>query len=84
MADLFIMKAPSMTVAYEETISDVESRMYAKPYEVEEYLNNNPKKPYLLCEYMHDMGNSMGGLGTYMKLIDKYEMYHGGFIWDFH
>lgn len=32
---------------YEETISDVESRMYAKPYEVEEYLNNNPKKPYL-------------------------------------
>ena len=68
---------------YEETISDVESRMYAKPYEVEEYLNNNPKKPYLLCEYMHDMGNSMGGLGTYMKLIDKYEMYHGGFIWDF-
>ena len=68
---------------YEETISDVESRMYAKPYEVEEYLNNNPKKPYILCEYMHDMGNSMGGFGTYMKLIDKYEMYHGGFIWDF-
>lgn len=69
--------------AYEDTISDVESRMYAKPYEVEEYLDNNPKKPYLLCEYMHDMGNSMGGLGTYMKLIDKYEMYQGGFIWDF-
>ena len=57
--------------------------MYAKPKEVEEYLNNNPKKPYLLCEFMHDMGNSMGGLGSYMKLIDQYEMYHGGFIWDF-
>ena len=69
--------------AYEDTISDVESRMYAKPKEVEEYLNNNPKKPYLLCEFMHDMGNSMGGLGSYMKLIDQYEMYHGGFIWDF-
>lgn len=69
--------------AYEDTISDVESRMYAKPEEVEEYLDNSPKKPYLLCEYMHDMGNSMGGLGNYMKLIDKYEMYHGGFIWDF-
>ena len=25
----------------------------------------------------------MGGLGTYMHLIDKYDMYHGGFIWDF-
>lgn len=69
--------------AYEDTISDVESRMYAKPAEIEEYLNNNPKKPYLLCEFMHDMGNSMGGLGSYMKLIDKYDMYQGGFIWDF-
>lgn len=69
--------------AYEDTISDIETRMYAKPKEVEEYLNNNPKKPYILCEFMHDMGNSMGGLGSYMKLIDKYDMYHGGFIWDF-
>ena len=69
--------------AYEDTISDVESRMYAKPYEIEEYLSNNPKKPYLLCEYMHDMGNSLGGLDSYMKLIDKYDMYQGGFIWDF-
>ncbi len=71
------------TREYEDTISDVESRMYAKPYEIEEYLSNTPKKPYLLCEYMHDMGNSMGGLGSYMKLIDKYEMYQGGYIWDF-
>ena len=69
--------------AYENTISDVESRMYAKPYEIEEYLSNNPKKPHILCEFMHDMGNSIGGLGTYMKLLDKYEMYQGGFIWDF-
>ena len=69
--------------AYEDTISDFETRMYAKPEDVEEYLNNSPKKPYILCEFMHDMGNSMGGLGSYMKLIDKYDMYHGGFIWDF-
>ena len=69
--------------AYEDTISDMESRMYAKPWEIEEYLSDNPKKPYILCEFMHDMGNSMGGLGTYMDLIDKYEMYQGGFIWDF-
>ena len=69
--------------AYEDTISDFETRMYAKPEDVEEYLNNSPKKTYILCEFMHDMGNSMGGLGSYMKLIDKYDMYHGGFIWDF-
>lgn len=69
--------------AYEDTISDMETRMYAKPEDVEKYLSNNPKKPYILCEFMHDMGNSMGGLGDYMKFIDKYEMYQGGFIWDF-
>ena len=69
--------------AYEDTISDVESRMYATPADVENYLQNSAKKPYLLCEFMHDMGNSMGGLGSYMELLDKYEMYQGGFIWDF-
>lgn len=69
--------------AYEDTISDIESRMYAKTADVEEYLINSAKKPYILCEFMHDMGNSMGGLGPYMELIDKYEMYQGGFIWDF-
>ncbi len=68
--------------AYEDTISDVESHMYASPEAVEAYLRNDPKKPYLLCEFMHDMGNSMGGLGSYMKLLDQYRMYHGGFIWD--
>ena len=56
----------------------MQSRMRSK-----NILDNDPKKPYLLCEFMHDMGNSMGGLGTYMHLIDKYDMYHGGFIWDF-
>lgn len=69
--------------AYEDVISDIESRMYTKPQLVVEYLENNPKKPFILCEYMHDMGNSMGGLGSYMKLIDQYESYQGGFIWDF-
>lgn len=32
---------------------------------------------------MHDMGNSNGGMGSYIKLIDKYSQYMGGFIWDF-
>lgn len=69
--------------AYEDSISDVESRMYARPEEIREYLENNPKKPYLLCEYMHDMGNSLGGMNSYIKLLDEFEMYQGGFIWDF-
>lgn len=64
-------------------ISDMESRMYATPQAIEEYLQNDPPKPFLLCEFMHDMGNSCGGFGSYMKLLDQYEMYQGGFIWDF-
>lgn len=66
-----------------DEISDIESRMYAKPNEIEEYLKNNPKKPYISCEYMHAMGNSCGGMKLYTDLEDKYDMYQGGFIWDY-
>ncbi|MCL2865121.1 MAG: beta-galactosidase [Lachnospiraceae bacterium] len=69
--------------AFEDSISDLKSRMYATPQEIVDYLENDPQKPYILCEYMHDMGNSMGGLNTYMALLDQYEMYQGGYIWDF-
>lgn len=68
---------------YEEEISDVESRMYAYPKDIIEYLENSPKKPFILCEYMHDMGNSMGGMKDYIDLLDRFPMYQGGFIWDY-
>ena len=64
-------------------ITDMESRMYAKPQEVEEYLRLGKKRPYISCEYMHAMGNSLGGLHFYTDLEDKYEAYQGGFIWDY-
>lgn len=64
-------------------ISDIESRMYAKAADIEEYLNTNPEKPYISCEYMHAMGNSCGGMMKYTELEDKYEMYQGVFIWDY-
>lgn len=67
---------------YDQT-SDMESRMYAKPADIEEYLNDNPQKPYISCEYMHAMGNSVGGMYKYTELENKYPMYQGGFIWDF-
>ena len=69
--------------AYVDSISDMESHMYSPPEKVEEYLKNNPQKPFILCEYMHDMGNSLGGMKSYMDLLERYEMYQGGFIWDF-
>jgi len=64
-------------------ITDMESRMYAKPCDVEEYLKQNTGKPYISCEYMHAMGNSLGGMKFYTDLEDKYEAYQGGFIWDY-
>ena len=57
--------------------------MYAPPWEVKKYLDEIGKKPFVLCEYMHDMGNSLGGMKSYMDLLDQYEKYQGGFIWDF-
>ncbi|MGM9892594.1 glycoside hydrolase family 2 TIM barrel-domain containing protein [Limosilactobacillus sp.] len=71
------------TKDYRDQISDVESWMYLPPKQVEEYLQNNPDKPFMECEYMHDMGNSDGGMGSYIELLDKYPQYFGGFIWDF-
>lgn len=68
---------------YKETISEIESRMYAYPKDIREYLEKDGSKPFIVCEYMHDMGNSMGGMKSYMDLIDEYPSYQGGFIWDF-
>ncbi|WP_088052679.1 glycoside hydrolase family 2 TIM barrel-domain containing protein [Virgibacillus dakarensis] len=67
---------------YNET-SDMESRMYAKPADIEKYLQEDPAKPYISCEYMHAMGNSLGGMRKYTDLEQKYPMYQGGFIWDY-
>ena len=66
-----------------EAITDMESRMYAKPAEIAEYLESDPKKPYISCEYMHAMGNSCGGMKLYTDLEDRYQKYQGGFIWDY-
>ncbi|WP_394526768.1 glycoside hydrolase family 2 TIM barrel-domain containing protein [Lacrimispora sp. JR3] len=91
MAEFFRNRDPSRLVHYEgvfhnrdyDQISDMESRMYAKVHEIEEYLTNSPEKPFILCEYMHAMGNSLGGMDKYTQLEDRYDMYQGGFIWDY-
>lgn len=91
MSEFFRKVDPSRVVHYEGVWSDrdfsgstdIESRMYAKPWDIEEYLNNEPPKPFISCEYSHAMGNSNGGLNEYIELLDKYPMYQGGFIWDY-
>lgn len=91
MADYFRAADPSRLVHYEGVFhnrefndaSDVESRMYATPWAIREYLENDPEKPFIVCEYMHDMGNSLGGMESYIRLGEEYPMYQGGFIWDY-
>ena len=65
-----------------DDVTDIESRMYAHADEIEEYLKSDPKKPYISCEYMHAMGNSVGNMDEYTAL-ERYPQYQGGFIWDF-
>lgn len=91
MSEYYRKKDPSRLTHYEGIVhdrrfnesSDIESRMYEKVKDIEEYLNNNPQKPFINCEYMHAMGNSCGALHKYTELEDKYELYQGGFIWDY-
>ena len=91
MAEFFRREDPSRLVHYEgvfhcrefDSISDVESRMYAPPEDVRAYLESHPKKPFILCEYMHDMGNSLGGMESYIRLGEEFPQYQGGFIWDY-
>ena len=91
MSNFFHEKDPGRLVHYEgvfhnrefDAISDMESRMYAKPWEIREYLESKPAKPFILCEYMHDMGNSLGGMESYIRLAEEFPQYQGGFIWDY-
>ncbi len=62
--------------------SDMESRMYPAVTEIEAWLEKNPDKPLLCCEYSHAMGNSCGALHKYTELADREMRYQGGFLWD--
>ncbi|MDQ0090160.1 beta-galactosidase [Paenibacillus anaericanus] len=90
MYDFLKQEDPTRLVHYEgqfhyresSVASDIESTMYVKPVDVEKYALNDPKKPYIICEYSHAMGNSCGGLHLYWELFEKYDILQGAFIWD--
>ena len=66
-----------------EEISDMESQMYTDPRDIRAYLESHPAKPIIQCEYMHDMGNSLGGMESYIRLTEEFPQCQGGFIWDY-
>ena len=63
--------------------TDVLSRMYTPARDIVPYLEANPGKPFMLCEYAHAMGNSFGGVDEYLDLAYREPRFQGGFIWDF-
>ena len=69
--------------AWKRDYSEIKCPMYSHPWDCENYVKNNPKKPFILCEYAHAMGNSTGNFEKYWDLARKYPSFQGGFIWDF-
>ncbi|WP_396600890.1 glycoside hydrolase family 2 TIM barrel-domain containing protein [Algibacter sp. R77976] len=65
---------------YENT--DIQAPMYDRIPQLIKYAENNPKRPLILCEYSHAMGNSLGNFKDYWDVIRKYDVLQGGFIWD--
>ncbi|ALJ05679.1 beta-galactosidase [Pseudalgibacter alginicilyticus] len=62
--------------------TDIVAPMYAGIEKLEEYAQNHNDRPYILCEYAHAMGNSVGNLKEYWDTMKKYPVLQGGFIWD--
>jgi beta-galactosidase/beta-glucuronidase len=63
--------------------SDLACPMYPAVNRIIDYaLNENYRRPFIMCEYAHAMGNSVGNLKEYWEAIEKYHGLQGGFIWD--
>ena len=71
---------------YDETYDysnlDVYSRMYRALSEIQEYLDKDGSKPFLLVEYCHSMGNGPGDFEDYFQMIQDNDKMCGGFVWE--
>jgi beta-galactosidase len=64
--------------------SDIINPQYSSPKSMAAYIMTypNPPRPYILSEYAHAMGNSMGNFKDYWDLFRAHKNFQGGFIWD--
>uniref|UniRef100_UPI0040575F84 glycoside hydrolase family 2 TIM barrel-domain containing protein n=1 Tax=Agathobacter sp. TaxID=2021311 RepID=UPI0040575F84 len=67
---------------YDFSNLDLFSRMYPPFEEIDEYLENEPDKPFVLIEYCHAMGNGPGDLEDYFQKFQKEDIMCGGFVWE--
>ncbi|GLB49501.1 glycoside hydrolase family 2 TIM barrel-domain containing protein [Neptunitalea lumnitzerae] len=69
--------------AGEEENTDVVCPMYPSIEYMKSYANDtNKKRPFIMCEFSHAMGNSNGNFQEYFDIIDNSPHMQGGFIWD--
>ena len=80
---------PSRPVTYERAVydknTDVIGLMYASPKYLQRFVDeglDSLHRPFIMVEYCHAMGNSMGGLKDYWDVIEANEQLQGGCIWD--
>ncbi|MDR0426734.1 MAG: hypothetical protein LBH24_06175 [Clostridiales bacterium] len=69
---------------YRDTPFDMVSTMYASIEQIKtKYLGDKQeKRPYLLCEYCHAMGNGPGDLTDYWEFLNANDRFMGGFVWE--
>ena len=71
---------------YGHRVSDIVCPMYPRPQSLLEWANDKShpdrKRPLIMCEYSHAMGNSNGGLADYYRLFETVPGLQGGFIWE--
>ncbi len=62
---------------------DLYSMMYDSVENIDTYFaGDKPRKPYVLCEFIHAMGNGPGDIEDYMERIYRYDGMLGGFVWE--
>ena len=69
--------------AEENYNTDIYCRMYRSVDVIKEYVaRKDIYRPFILCEYLHAMGNSCGGMKEYWDVFENEPMAQGGCIWD--
>ena len=66
-----------------DDVLDMVSEMYMPIPDMKKYLENEKeKRPLLLCEYSHAMGNSSGDLEDYYLTFMSSDRFMGGLVWE--
>lgn len=89
MRDYFKAKGPGNYTFYEGTfhcreydfVSDIENQMYMRPWELIDYADSKPSKPFISCEYEVCPGTGLGNLNEYIDIFDQYPCIQGAYMW---